>query len=88
MADVSALREPERRWRNRVTDEDFAAVPVPALMVWTDHEPTGDEAEGARLCGLIPDGEYLLVRGAAHWPPWEGAGEFNAAAVAFLQKQA
>ncbi|MEZ7005484.1 alpha/beta fold hydrolase [Streptomyces sp. AD55] len=86
MAYVSALREPERRWRNRVTDEDFAAVPVPALMVWTDNEPTGDETEGERLCGLIPDGEYLLVRGASHWPQWEGAAEFNAAAVAFLKK--
>jgi 2-hydroxy-6-oxonona-2,4-dienedioate hydrolase len=88
MAYVSALREPERRRRNRVTDEDFAALPVPALMVWTDNEPTGDEAEGERLCGLIPDGEYLLVRGAAHWPQWEGAAEFNAAAVAFLKKHA
>jgi 2-hydroxy-6-oxonona-2,4-dienedioate hydrolase len=88
MAHVSALREPERRWRNRVTDDDFAAVPVPALMVWTDNEPTGDEAEGARLCGLIPDGEYLLVRGAAHWPQWEGSAEFNAAAVTFLRKHA
>ncbi|WP_433455388.1 alpha/beta fold hydrolase [Streptomyces sp. CA-142005] len=88
MAYVSALREPERRWRNRVTDADFAALPVPALMVWTDNEPTGDEAEGERLCALIPDGEYLLVRGAAHWPQWEGAAEFNAAAVAFLKKHA
>ncbi|MFE5210105.1 alpha/beta fold hydrolase [Streptomyces sp. NPDC056600] len=86
MANVSALREPERRWRNRVTDEDFAALPVPALMVWTDNEPTGDAAEGERLCRLIPDGEFLLVRGAAHWPQWEGAAEFNAAAVAFLNK--
>jgi 2-hydroxy-6-oxonona-2,4-dienedioate hydrolase len=86
MANVSALREPERRWRNRVTDEDFAALPVPALMVWTDNEPTGDAAEGERLCRLIPDGEFLLVRGAAHWPQWEGAAEFNAAAVAFLKK--
>ncbi|TWG06232.1 2-hydroxy-6-oxonona-2,4-dienedioate hydrolase [Streptomyces brevispora] len=88
MAYVSALREPERRWRNRVTDDDFAAVPVPALMVWTDNEPTGDQAEGERLCGLIPDGEYLLVRGASHWPQWEGAAEFNAAAVAFLKQHA
>ncbi|MER5477562.1 alpha/beta fold hydrolase [Streptomyces sp. NPDC002734] len=88
MANVSALREPERRWRNRVTDEDFAALPVPALMVWTDNEPTGDAAEGERLCRLIPDGEFLLVRGAAHWPQWEGAAEFNAAAVAFLKSHA
>jgi 2-hydroxy-6-oxonona-2,4-dienedioate hydrolase len=57
-------------------------------MVWTDNEPTGDQAEGERLCGLIPDGEYLLVRGASHWPQWEGAVEFNAAAVAFLKNHA
>lgn len=86
MANVSALREPETRWRNRVTDDDFAAVPVPALMVWTDHEPSGDEAEGERLCGLIPKGEYLLIRNASHWPQWDGAEEFNVAACDFLIK--
>ncbi|MFD0332031.1 alpha/beta fold hydrolase [Streptacidiphilus monticola] len=87
MAYVSALREPERRRRNQVTDDDFAALPVPALMVWTDHEPTGDAAEGERLCSLIPDGEFLLIRDAAHWPQWEGAAQFNSAAVAFLTRQ-
>lgn len=86
MAHISALRRPQPRWRNRVTDDDFAAIPVPALFVWTDHEPTGDAAEGRRLAGLIPDGEFLLVEGAAHWPQWEGADAFNTAAVAFLQK--
>ena len=86
MAHISALRRPEPRWRNRVTDEDFAAIPVPALFVWTDHEPTVDAAEGRRLSGLIPDGEFLLVEGAAHWPQWEGADVFNAAAVAFLRE--
>lgn len=86
MAHVSALRRPEPRWRNRVTDADFSAVPVPALLVWTDHEPTGDPEEGRRLAGLLPRGEYLLVRGAAHWPQWEGADEFNAAVVDFLRR--
>lgn len=86
MAHISVLRQPEPRWRNRVTDEDFTAIPVPALFVWTDNEPTGDEAEGRRLAELLPDGEFLLVEGAAHWPQWEGADEFNAAAVAFLRK--
>ena len=86
MAHISVLRQPQPRWRNRVTDEDFAAIPVPALFVWTDNEPTGDEAEGRRLAELIPDGEFLLVEGAAHWPQWEGADVFNTAAVAFLQK--
>ena len=86
MAHISVLRRPEPRWRNQVTDDDFAAIPVPALFVWTDNEPTGDEAEGRRLAALIPDGEFLLIERAAHWPQWEGAAAFNAAAVAFLRK--
>ncbi|KAA9133699.1 alpha/beta fold hydrolase [Microbacterium caowuchunii] len=86
MAHISVLRQPETRWRNRVTDEDFAAVGVPALFVWTDNEPTGDPDEGRRLAGLIPRGEFLLVEGAAHWPQWEGAETFNAAAVDFLKR--
>ncbi|MFC7788569.1 alpha/beta fold hydrolase [Microbacterium sp. MAHUQ-60] len=88
MAHVSALRRPEPRWRNRVTDEDFASIGVPALFVWTDNEPTGDAEEGRRLAGLIPDSEFLLVEGAAHWPQWEGADAFNAAATAFLARHA
>jgi 2-hydroxy-6-oxonona-2,4-dienedioate hydrolase len=87
MAHIAVLRQPEPRWRNRVTDEDFAAIPVPALFVWTDHEPTGDAAEGRRLAALIPQGEFLLVEGASHWPQWEGAEVFNAAAITFLDKQ-
>ncbi len=86
MAHISVLRQPEPRWRNRVTDEDLAAIPVPALFIWTDNEPTGDEAEGRRLADLLPDGEFLLVEGAAHWPQWEGADAFNTASVAFLRK--
>jgi len=86
MAHISVLRRPEPRWRNRVTDEDLAAIPVPALFIWTDNEPTGDEAEGRRLADLLPDGEFLLVEGAAHWPQWEGADVFNTASVAFLRK--
>lgn len=86
MAHISVLRQPDQRWRNRVTDQDFAAIPVPALFVWTDHEPTGDASEGRRLAALIPQGEFLLVEGA-HWPQWEGAEVFNAAAISFLDKQ-
>lgn len=86
MAYISVLREPETRWRNRLTDEDLAAIPVPALFVWTDHEPTGDVAEGERLAALIPRGEYVVVTDAAHWPQWEGAERFNAAAIDFLSR--
>ena len=86
MAHISVLRRPEQRWRNRLTDDDLAAIGVPALFVWTDNEPTGDGAVGRRLAELIPHGEYLLIEGAAHWPQWEGAEQFNATAVDFLRR--
>lgn len=88
MAHISVLRRPEPRWRNRVTDEDFAAIGVPALFVWTGNEPTGDAEEGRRLAELIPEAEFLLVDNAAHWPQWEGADAFNEAATAFLARHA
>lgn len=88
MGHIAVLREPETRFRNRVTDEDYAAIPVPALLVWTDHEPSGGPEVGEHLAGLIPDGELLLVEDAAHWPQWESPEVFNAAALDFLARKA
>ena len=85
MGHIAVLRQPEARWRNRVTDEDYAAIPVPTLLVWTDHEPSGGPDLGEHLAGLIPDGEYVLVEDAAHWPQWESPEVFNAAALEFLE---
>lgn len=87
MRHISVLRQPEPRLRNRVTDEDYTAIGVPALLVWTDNEPTGGPEVGEQLAALIPDGEYLLVRNAAHWPQWEDPATFNAAALDFLERK-
>lgn len=87
MGHIAVLRQPETRWRNRVTDEDYAAIPVPTLLVWTDHEPSGGPEVGEHLASLIPEGEFLMVRGAAHWPQWEDPETFNAAATDFLARQ-
>ncbi|HKU10047.1 MAG TPA: alpha/beta hydrolase [Sinomonas sp.] len=87
MRHISVLRQPETRWRNRVTVEDYAAIPVPALLVWTDHEPTGGPEVGEQLAAAIPDGEYLLVAEAAHWPQWEGADAFNEHTLDFLRRK-
>jgi 2-hydroxy-6-oxonona-2,4-dienedioate hydrolase len=87
MGHISVLREPETRYRNRVTDADYAAIPVPALLVWTDHEPSGGPDLGRRLADLIPDGELLLIEDAAHWPQWEDPTSFNAATLDFLARK-
>lgn len=87
MRHIAVLRQPETRFRNRVTDEDFAAIPVPALLVWTDHEPSGGPEVGRELAESIPDGELLLIENAAHWPQWEDPQTFNDAALDFLARK-
>lgn len=81
---ILALQNPEIRFRNRVTEKDYAALNVPTLLVWTDHEPTGGVDTGERLAALIPDGELLVIRDAAHWPQWEEPQKFNERVVEFL----
>lgn len=87
MQHILALQRPETRFRNRVTEDDYAALPVPTLLVWTDHEPTGGVETGQRFAELIPDGELLVIRDAAHWPQWEDPQAFNEHAVDFLRRK-
>ncbi|MGO4591623.1 alpha/beta fold hydrolase [Paenarthrobacter sp. 2TAF44] len=88
MEHIMALQVPDIRARNQVTKEDYAAIPVPALLVWTDHEPTGGVATGETLAAAIPDGEFALIRNAAHWPQWEDPTKFNEKALDFLSRKA
>lgn len=87
MESIMALQDPDIRARNQVTEEDYAAIPVPALLVWTDHEPTGGVATGETLAAAIPDGEFALVRNAAHWPQWEDPATFNEKTLDFLRRK-
>lgn len=86
MKAIAALQNPEIRQRNAVTDDDYAAQTLPVLVVWTDHEPSGDPDDGRRLAGLAPRGEFVLVTNAAHWPQWEDPQTFNAAVLDFLER--
>lgn len=87
MGHILALQKPDIRFRNRVTEEDYAALKVPTLLVWTDHEPSGGIETGERFAAAIPDGELLVIRNAAHWPQWEDPRAFNERAVDFLARK-
>lgn len=84
---ILALQNPEIRFRNRVTEADYAAVTVPTLLVWTDHEPSGGVETGERLASMLHDGELLTIPNAAHWPQWEDPQSFNDRAVDFLARK-
>lgn len=85
MKSIGALRDPEIRRRNAVTDDDYAAQTLPVLLVWTDHEPAGDPATGRRLASLMKHSSFVLVENAAHWPQWEDPAAFNDAVLRFLE---
>ena len=84
---ILVLQNPEIRKRNQVTEADYAAITVPTLLVWTDHEPTGGVDTGERLAAALPDGELLVIKNAAHWPQWEDPAAFNERAVDFLARR-
>lgn len=85
---IAALRTPEVRERNAVTEADYARQPRPTLLVWTDQEPSGTPEVGRALADELPNGQFLLVEGAAHWPQWEAPEIFNEAVLRFLADHA
>ncbi|WP_228830558.1 alpha/beta fold hydrolase [Nocardia beijingensis] len=70
--------------RNRITDEELAAVPGPTLVVWTSDDPSGPAKAGLDMAAEIPGGRFELISGAGHWPQWEQAEQFNKLVLAFL----
>lgn len=84
MRAITALQDYDIRARNQVTEADYAAISIPTLLVWTDHEPSGGAELGAQLAALIPNSDFLLITEAGHWPQWEDPAAFNDRALEFL----
>ncbi len=79
--------EMDIRMRNVLTDKSLSRIKAPALVIWTDHDPTAPIAIGERFCAAIPNAEPLVVMvDCAHWPQWEKADDFNRLHLAFLAK--
>jgi 2-hydroxy-6-oxonona-2,4-dienedioate hydrolase len=72
---------------NMVTDADLAAVPGPALVIWTSDDPSGPAGAGLEMAEKITGGRFELITGAGHWPQWEQRDTFNALVLAFLTEQ-
>lgn len=84
MRHILCLQDPEVRRRNLVTDAELAAVPGPALVVWTSDDPSGPAGAGLEMAEKIPGGRFELITGAGHWPQWEQSERFTELVLAFL----
>ncbi len=84
MRHILCLQDPEIRRRNLITDHELAAVPGPALVVWTSNDPSGPAGAGLDMAEKINGGRFELITGAGHWPQWEQREKFNELVLAFL----
>ena len=88
MEHIMALQVPDIRAETKSPRRTMRPSPCRHLLVWTDHEPTGGVATGESLAAAIPDGEFALIRNAAHWPQWEDPTSFNDKTLDFLRRKA
>ena len=84
MRHILCLQDPEIRLRNRISDEEFAAVPHGALVVWTSDDPSGPAGAGIEMASKIANGRFELITDAGHWPQWEQYDQFNKMVLTFL----
>jgi len=84
MGHILCLQDPDVRRRNMITDADLAAIPGPALVVWTSDDPSGPAGAGMEMAEKISGGRFELITGAGHWPQWEQRDTFNHIVLSFL----
>jgi 2-hydroxy-6-oxonona-2,4-dienedioate hydrolase len=87
MRHLLCLQDPEIRRRNLVTDEELAAVPHGALVIWTSDDPSGPAAAGMDMAEKITGGRFEFIDGAGHWPQWEQRAAFNQLVIDWLTKE-
>jgi len=84
MTHIMCMQDPDIRRRNLITDDELAAVPHGALVVWTSNDPSGPAGAGIDMAAKIRGGRFELISGAGHWPQWEQRDTFNKLALGFL----
>jgi 2-hydroxy-6-oxonona-2,4-dienedioate hydrolase len=86
MTNILAARhtDPKGQDRNCLVEEDWRKFPLPTLVLWTDHDPTAPPEVGMQIADWIPNGRYVQIDGAGHWPQFEQPNEFNRLHLEFL----
>ena len=87
MRHILCLQDPDIRRRNLVTDDELAAVPHGALVVWTSNDPSGPASTGMQMAEKITGGRFEHISDAGHWPQWEQRDKFNHVVLGFLAEE-
>ena len=82
---TAALSTPPGGRRARYEEEDCAKLKPPALVFWTEFNPSNPPEVGEHLASLIPGSKHYLMKDAAHWPQWEHPEEHDRVISDFIQ---
>lgn len=69
---------------NVITEEQWRGLPHSTLVLWTDHDPTAPVSTGKAVAEWIPNSQFVVMDGCAHWPQFEDADTFNQIHLEFL----
>ena len=84
MEHILSMHTPEARQRFALTDEQWASIKAPMLVLWTSHDPTAPAEVGRHLASLIAGAKFEVMEGCGHWPQFKDAATLNRIHVGFL----
>ncbi len=84
IAHVLSMATPEARKFYALTDEQWAQIKHPTLVLWTDNDPTATVAVGEDLHSKLPNSQFVVMKDCGHWPQFEDAETFNRIHIEFL----
>jgi pimeloyl-ACP methyl ester carboxylesterase len=78
------LQDPAARDRNLITEEQWASIQAPTLVVASGKDHSEYQSTANSVARYIPNSEVLEMPAVRHWPAFEDPATFNAAALRFL----
>jgi 2-hydroxy-6-oxonona-2,4-dienedioate hydrolase len=84
MRRILAMHTPEARQKYALTQEQWASIKAPTLVLWTSHDPTAKVEVGQYLASLVPGAKFVVMQDCGHWPQFEDAATFNRLHLEFL----
>jgi 2-hydroxy-6-oxonona-2,4-dienedioate hydrolase len=84
MENTLVLQDPDIRDRNLIVEDQWRQITAPTLSIASGQDYSEYANTSRRVAELIPNCELLEMPGVKHWPHFEDADVFNAAAIKFL----
>lgn len=82
---IMCLQDMEIRKRNNLSDEEWSAITVETLVLWTDKDPTAAVNVGEKIAKLIGNAKFECMKNCGHWPQFEDPATFNRLHLNFLR---